>query len=30
MTGVLPSPHACAAFLIDVSERLTGYQVRLV
>jgi hypothetical protein len=30
MIGLLPSPYACAAFLVDVNEWLTEYQVRLV
>jgi hypothetical protein len=29
MTGLLPSPCACAAFLLDVNERLAEYKVSL-
>ena len=30
MIGLLPSPYACAAFLLDVNEWLAGYKVSLV
>lgn len=30
MIGLLPSPYACAAFLLDVNEWLTEYKVSLV
>jgi hypothetical protein len=30
MIGVLPSPYACAAFLLDVNEWLNEYTVSLV
>jgi asparagine synthase (glutamine-hydrolysing) len=30
MIAVLPSPYACAAFLLDVNEWLTEYKIRLV
>jgi hypothetical protein len=30
MIGVLSSPYACAAFLLDVNEWLTEYTVSLV
>ena len=30
MIGLLPSPYACAAFLLDVNEWLTEYKIRLV
>jgi hypothetical protein len=30
MIGLLPSPYACAAFLLDVDEWLTEYKISLV
>jgi hypothetical protein len=30
MFGLLPSPYACAAFLLDVNEWLTEYKISLV
>lgn len=30
MIGLLPSPYASAAFLLDVDEWLTEYKIRLV
>ena len=30
MIAVLPSPYACAAFLLDVNEWLAEYKIRLV
>ena len=30
MIGLLPSPYACAAFLLDVNEWLSEYKIGLV